>query len=112
MLGKTTIIISHDPGLIRCADRIMVIADGRIAESGQHADLIGAGGLYAELYLRELDHGTPDASGNGSDLGAGTEGPNGNESEFVTVARTGTRWMMFSRRDGHGHCLRHTRGNA
>ncbi len=89
MLGKTTIIISHDPGLIRCADRIMVIAAGRIAESGQHADLIGAGGLYSELYLRELDHGTPDASGNGSDLGAGTEGPNGNESEFVTVARTG-----------------------
>jgi ABC-type multidrug transport system fused ATPase/permease subunit len=55
MDGKTTIIISHDPGLIRCADRILVIADGYIAESGQHEDLISARGLYAELYLRELD---------------------------------------------------------
>lgn len=52
MQAKTTIIISHDPGLIACADRILVIAEGRIAASGPHEELheglheelIGAGG--------------------------------------------------------------------
>ena len=68
MRGKTTIIISHDPGLIRCADRIMVIADGRIAESGEHHELIIARGLYAELYVREFnaEFAQANANGNGS----------------------------------------------
>jgi len=57
MRGKTTIIISHDPGLIRCADRILVISDGRIAESGSHQQLMMAGRLYTELYARQLDDG-------------------------------------------------------
>jgi ABC-type multidrug transport system fused ATPase/permease subunit len=57
MRGKTTIIISHDPGLIRCADRVLVISGGRIAESGEHTELMNARGLYAELYSRELDGG-------------------------------------------------------
>jgi ABC-type multidrug transport system fused ATPase/permease subunit len=50
MQGTTTIVISHDPALIRCADRILVIADGRVAESGRHDDLMRAGGRYADLY--------------------------------------------------------------
>jgi ABC-type transport system involved in Fe-S cluster assembly fused permease/ATPase subunit len=50
MQGTTTIVISHDPALIRCADRILVISDGRVAESGRHDDLMRAGGRYADLY--------------------------------------------------------------
>ena len=66
MRGKTTLIISHDPGLIRCADRIMVISEGRIVESGGHQELISARGLYSELYLRvssSRNSSTPTATG-------------------------------------------------
>jgi ABC-type multidrug transport system fused ATPase/permease subunit len=111
MRGKTTIIISHDLGLIRCADRILVIADGRIAESGEHRELMSARGLYAELYESEFDGENPYASGNGS--GSSEEGRYGDNSDYVTVAprqaepvtrptkrdgirsiRPGARWRM------------------
>lgn len=49
MRGTTTVIISHDPSLVRCSDRILVVDDGRIVEEGTHADLQRAGGLYTEL---------------------------------------------------------------
>lgn len=67
MRGKTTIVISHDPGLIRCADRVLVISAGCIAESGTHAELMAAGGLYADLYSRELGNtaGPRAPTGNG-----------------------------------------------
>jgi ABC-type multidrug transport system fused ATPase/permease subunit len=85
MQGRTTIIISHDSGLIRCADRILVIADGRIAESGEHQDLITAGGLYAELYVREFENEISSASPNGN--GSRGQGADGDEPEYVTVAQ-------------------------
>ena len=77
MRGKTTLIISHDPGLIRCADRIMVLSEGRIVESGGHQELISARGLYSELYLRELEpepvHTNGDGNGSHGDLWYGAE---------------------------------------
>jgi ABC-type multidrug transport system fused ATPase/permease subunit len=54
MRGTTTLVISHDPGLIRCADRVMVISGGRIVESGRHDALLRSGGPYAELYSRDV----------------------------------------------------------
>jgi ATP-binding cassette subfamily B protein len=48
--GAVTILISHRFSTVRMADVILVIADGRVAESGPHAALMAAGGLYAELY--------------------------------------------------------------
>jgi ABC-type multidrug transport system fused ATPase/permease subunit len=50
MRGRSTIIMSHDASLIRCADRILVVSSGRIVESGRHDDLILTGRYYAELY--------------------------------------------------------------
>lgn len=47
--GVTTIIIAHRLSTIRAADSIAVIADGRIAEQGQHQELIDQGGVYASL---------------------------------------------------------------
>ena len=49
MRGRTTILISHDPGLIRGADRILVMSGGRIVEAGCHESLLHAGGIYADL---------------------------------------------------------------
>ena len=50
MKGKTTFIISHELNLIRDADKIIVLKAGEIEQMGTHAELIKAGGLYANLY--------------------------------------------------------------
>jgi ATP-binding cassette subfamily B protein len=48
--GAITILVSHRFSTVRMADLILVVADGRLAESGSHEQLMAAGGLYAELY--------------------------------------------------------------
>ena len=48
--GRTTVIIAHRLSTIRNADRIILIDDGEIKESGTHEQLMAAGGYYAELY--------------------------------------------------------------
>jgi ATP-binding cassette subfamily B protein len=48
--GAITVLISHRFSTVRMADVILVVDGGRIVEAGDHATLIQAGGLYAELY--------------------------------------------------------------
>jgi ATP-binding cassette subfamily B protein len=48
--GRIGIVISHRFSTVRIADRIAVIADGRVVEIGSHADLLRAGGRYAQLF--------------------------------------------------------------
>jgi subfamily B ATP-binding cassette protein MsbA len=50
MHGRTTIVIAHRLSTVRRADRIIVLADGRIKESGTHEDLVVRRGLYWKLY--------------------------------------------------------------
>ncbi len=47
--GKTLLVIAHRLNTIRNADQILVIADGRIAQSGTHEELMNAGGLYRDF---------------------------------------------------------------
>jgi subfamily B ATP-binding cassette protein MsbA len=54
MKNRTTLVIAHRLSTIERADRIVVMDKGRIAEIGCHADLLAAGGLYANLYNSQL----------------------------------------------------------
>ena len=50
--GRTVIVIAHRLSTAARADRVGVVADGGLVELGTHADLVAAGGRYAELYRR------------------------------------------------------------
>jgi len=56
MQGRTSFVIAHRLSTIRRADRILVIEKGRIAEMGNHSELMRAGGHYAQLYTRQFRH--------------------------------------------------------
>ena len=50
LAGRTSLVIAHRLSTITTADQILVLDRGRIVERGTHADLLAAGGLYADLY--------------------------------------------------------------
>ncbi|TCD04088.1 ABC transporter ATP-binding protein/permease [Erythrobacteraceae bacterium CFH 75059] len=50
---RTTIAIAHRLSTVADADRILVLEDGRLAESGSHVELLRHGGLYAEMWARQ-----------------------------------------------------------
>jgi len=52
--GRTSLVIAHRLSTIQAADQILVIDDGRIVERGTHRQLLGAGGLYQELYATQF----------------------------------------------------------
>ena len=58
---KTALIISHRFSTVRMADRILVIDEGRIAESGTHDQLLAISGIYSQMYeyssrMRQIRH--------------------------------------------------------
>jgi ATP-binding cassette subfamily B protein len=49
MIGRTTVIIAHRLATVQRADRIIVMEEGQIVETGTHASLVALGGIYANL---------------------------------------------------------------
>lgn len=55
--GRTSIVIAHRLSTIQRADRILVLHKGEVAESGTHAELLSAKGLYAKLHALQFANG-------------------------------------------------------
>jgi subfamily B ATP-binding cassette protein MsbA len=52
--GRTTIVIAHRLSTVERANRIVVLQQGRVVESGTHGQLLASGGLYARLYRTQF----------------------------------------------------------
>jgi subfamily B ATP-binding cassette protein MsbA len=56
--GRTALVIAHRLSTIRGADKIIALEEGRIVEVGDHQELMRRGGLYSQLYRRQLELAT------------------------------------------------------
>ena len=54
LVGRTSIVIAHRLSTIQAADQILVLESGNIVERGKHDELVAQGGLYFELYQRQM----------------------------------------------------------
>ncbi len=52
--GRTSLVIAHRLSTVRNADKILVVDDGRVGQSGSHEALLAGGGLYADLYATQF----------------------------------------------------------
>lgn len=56
--GRTAIVIAHRLSTIRNADKIIALSEGKVVEMGDHQELLDKGGLYSQLYTRQMELAT------------------------------------------------------
>jgi ATP-binding cassette subfamily B protein len=54
MRGRTSFIVAHRLSTVQNADKILVMNDGAIVESGKHEELLAKGGFYAKIYMSQF----------------------------------------------------------
>ncbi len=65
--GRTSLVIAHRLSTVRRADKILVLSDGRVVETGTHEDLVARGGPYAELYRTQFTERSEVGRGSGAE---------------------------------------------
>jgi len=95
MEGRTTLIIAHRLSSVVKADRIIVLEDGRLVESGNHGELVSAGGVYAELMAqqRELDEEEP----------GGHQDAHGHDASTHAAVQDASAFVPQPAHQGEGH---------
>jgi len=54
-VGRTTFVIAHRLSTVQHADAVLVLNEGRIVERGTHAELMGRGGFYCEIFEQQIN---------------------------------------------------------
>jgi len=67
MRGRTTLVIAHRLATVAAADRIYVLEQGRVVESGRHHELLALGGTYARLHALQLQDGPSSSDEDGAE---------------------------------------------
>ena len=95
MVGRTTLIIAHRLSSVVRADRIIVLDEGRLVESGNHAELVARGGVYSELMAQqqEIDDGP---------MGA-VDGAHGHEDASQATLHDAEAFVPQPAHQGEGH---------
>ena len=92
--GRTTLRIAHRLSSVVSADRILVLDNGRLVETGSHSDLVSAGGLYAELMAQQQERLDFDLQPTDANSGAAHPAP---PQPDVSA------FMPQTAHQGHGH---------
>ena len=102
MEGRTTLVIAHRLSSVVGADRIIVLDQGRVVESGSHTELAASGGIYSRLIADQQVGETPEliaaaAADATSEPIAGAAGQRTGDSPPWSPARTVGRWENWTR---------------
>ncbi len=99
MEGRTTLVIAHRLSSVVKADRIIVLEEGRLVESGNHGELVAAGGVYAELMAQQQD--IEDAPGDGP--AGGHEEAHAHEAATHAPVQDAEAFVPQPAHQGEGH---------